>query len=52
MPKDLIVGSIVVILSLGFMTYIVFWSRKTIEKIKRKKLHSAREIIKGMNERR
>ncbi len=52
MPKDVIIGSIVVIVSLGFMTYIVLWSRKTIEKIRRKKLRSAREIIKGMNERR
>jgi len=52
MYKDVIIGSIVVIVSLGFITYIVFWSRKSIEKIKRKKLHSAREIIKGMNERR
>lgn len=52
MYKDVIVGSIVVIVSLGFIIYIVFWSRKTIEKIKRKKLRSAREIIKGMNERR
>jgi len=52
MYKDIIIGSIVVIVSLGFITYIVFWSRKTIENIRRKKLHSAREIIKEMNERR
>lgn len=52
MYKDVIIGSIVVIVSLGFITCMVFWSRKTIEKIKRKKLRSAREIIKGMNEKR
>jgi uncharacterized Rossmann fold enzyme len=52
MPKNVIIGSIVVIVSLGFMIYIVFWSRKTIENIRRKKLRSAREIIKRMNERR
>lgn len=52
MYKDVIIGSIVVIISLGFITCMVFWSRKTIEKIKRKKLRSAREIIKGMNEKR
>jgi len=52
MYKDLIIGSIVVILSLGFITYIVLWSRKRIELIRKKKLRSAREIINEMNGRR
>jgi len=52
MDKNIIIGSIIVIVSLGFMAYIVLWSRKMLERIKRKKLRSAREIIKEINDRR
>ncbi|MGD2294715.1 MAG: hypothetical protein PVF22_02645 [Candidatus Aminicenantes bacterium] len=49
MSKNLIIGSILIFVSLGFILYIVLWSRKTIEKIRRKKLQSAREIIRDIN---
>ena len=52
MNKDIIIGCIILILTLGFIAYIVIRSRRIIEKIKEKKLRSAREIIKEINGRR
>jgi len=51
MSKDAIIGVLITFFALGFMTYIVLWSRRTIERIHRKKLGSAREILKDLNER-
>ena len=51
MPKDLIIGGVLIFASLGFILYIVLWSRRTIERIKMKNLHSAREIIQDIDER-
>jgi hypothetical protein len=51
MSKDAIIGALITFLALGFMTYIVLWSRRIIERIYRKKLGSAREILKDLNER-
>jgi hypothetical protein len=45
MSRDAIIGSLIIFFSLGFILYIVLWSRRTIERIKKKKLQSAREII-------
>jgi hypothetical protein len=45
MSRDAVIGSLLIFFSLGFILYIVLWSRRTIERIKKKKLQSAREII-------
>ncbi len=50
MSRDVILGVLITFFALGFMTYIVLWSRRIIERIHRKKLSSAREIIKDLNE--
>jgi len=50
MSRDVIIGGLITFFALGFMTYIVFWSLKIIERIHRKKLSSAREIIEDLNE--
>ena len=52
MSKDLLIGTIIIILALALMIYLIFWSRKTIEHIRKKKLSSAREIIKSLHEKR
>ena len=49
MNKDILIGGILIFVSLGFILYIVLWSRKTIERIKKKKLQSAREIIQDID---
>ena len=45
MNLNVIIGVVVIICGIGFMTYLVVWSRKTIQKITDKDLNSAREII-------
>lgn len=50
MSRDVIIGGLITFLALGFMTYIVLWSLRIIERIHRKKLRSAREIIEDLNE--
>jgi len=52
MYKGLIIGTGIMALALGFMLYIIFWSRKTIDHIRKKNLKSAREIDKSLHERR
>ncbi|MBT4484600.1 MAG: hypothetical protein HOC71_13095 [Candidatus Latescibacteria bacterium] len=52
MEIDLIVGSIIIVFALGFIMYLTLWSRKTIELIAEKKLHSIREILEKLHERR
>jgi len=51
MFKDIIIGSALIFVSLGLMIYILLWSRRTIELIHKKKLKSAREILKNIHER-
>ena len=43
--SQVIIGGIIVFVALGFITFLVYRSRKTIELIHRKKLNSAREIV-------
>lgn len=50
MPRDIIIGAVITFFALGFMAYIVIWSRRTIERIHKKKLGSAREILRDMDE--
>ena len=43
-----IVGWIIIAIALIFITYLVIWSRKTIERIADKKFRSIREIVKDL----
>ena len=52
MFKDLFIGTVIIILALALMIYLIAWSRRTIEHIRKKKLSSAREINKSLHERR
>jgi len=52
MFKDLIIGTVIIILALILMVYLIFRSRSTIEHIRKKKLSSAREITKSLHEKR
>jgi hypothetical protein len=50
MFKDIYIGTAIIILALALMIYLIAWSRRTIEYIRKKKLSSAREIIKNLHE--
>jgi len=49
---DIIFGIIIIFASIAFMIFLIIRSRRTIELIHKKRLNSAREILKGINERR
>jgi hypothetical protein len=44
MNLEIILGTIIIAGGIGFMTYLVYWSRKAINQISEKNLNSAREI--------
>ncbi len=48
MDTDAIVGWIVVAGALGLLAYLVFWSRRRIDRISRKGFASARQIEKEL----
>ena len=48
MDREVLAGFAVVAGALGVLTYLVLWSRRTIEHIARKGLGSAREILKDL----
>lgn len=48
METDAVVVVVVVIGALGSMGYLVWWSRRTIERIARKGPSSAREILRDL----
>ncbi|MGA1839977.1 MAG: hypothetical protein ACMUIU_05055 [bacterium] len=50
MEKNVILGTIITGAALGFITYITFWSKKTIERIAKKNLGSVREILKDIQD--
>ena len=50
MDKDIIIGVAIIILGLSFLIYLVWWSKRTIELIAKKRLASAREITKELTE--
>lgn len=52
MFNNLFFGTVIMILALALIIYVIAWSRKTIEYIRKKKLSSAREITKSLHERR
>ena len=49
MDKDILIGLIMLTCAVGLLTYMTFWSRRTIERIARSHLHSVREILKQLN---
>ena len=50
METDAILGCIVLAFSLGLITYLTFWGRRTIDRIASKGLSTAREIVKELGE--
>ena len=50
MEIDAVLGIIITALALGFITYLTFWSKVTIERIDKKNLGSVREILKDLND--
>ena len=48
MELNAVIGAVVIAGGIGFMTFLVLWSRKTIQKIADKHLHSAREIMEEL----
>jgi len=50
MDTDVVIGSIAIVVSLGFITYLVLWSRRVINRIARKGLRSARDITRELND--
>ena len=49
MGKDAATGFAVVAIALLLIGYLVAWSRASIDRVARKKLHSAREILRERN---
>ena len=45
MNLEMILGIVIIAGGIGFMTYLVCWSRKTIDQIEDKDLNTAREIV-------
>lgn len=50
MDRDSLLGCIIVVVALISITYLVFWSRNTIERIARKRLSSVREILEDLHD--
>jgi Trk-type K+ transport system membrane component len=49
MNNDSLIGILIIVCGLGFMTYLILWSRKTMQRIARKQLHSLRDILKELH---
>ena len=49
MAVDLIVGCVVLALALGTISYLVWWSCRTIAMISEKKVGSVRDILQELN---
>ncbi|UCH93115.1 MAG: hypothetical protein JSV88_22905 [Candidatus Aminicenantes bacterium] len=45
MDFDTVLGVIIIVGGIFFLTFVVLWSRRTIEMISKKRLHSIREIL-------
>lgn len=50
MDLDLILGCVVAAAALGFLTVLVLWSRRSIDRIAEKGYKSFREIMKGLRD--
>ncbi len=49
MDKDTILGIILICGSLSLITYLTVWTKATIERIDKKNLTTAREILKDLH---
>ena len=45
---DIVIGCVLIVGALALMTFLTFWSRRTIDRIARSKGRSAREIRKEL----
>jgi hypothetical protein len=50
MDRDTLIGCILVAGALGCLTYLLFWSRRTINRIARHGYRSAREIRRELHD--
>lgn len=50
MDKDLGFGFIIIAASLGFISYLLFWSRATIDWIHEHRSLSTRDVLKELHE--
>ena len=48
MSKDAFLGLIIIVLGLGFLTFLTFLSRGIIERISRTRAKNTREIMKDL----
>jgi hypothetical protein len=46
---DIVAGCTILTVAMGTLTYLVLWSRRTIERIARRGYGSARRIVKELN---
>ena len=46
MEVDAVIGIVLLAVSLTLLTFLTFWSRRTVERIAAKHLASLREVIK------
>ena len=49
MDGEVVIGFAVVAGALGVIVYLVLWSQRSIDRIARRRLGSAREILKDRN---
>ena len=49
MNRDIILGIIIIVCGLCFMSYLIVWSRRTIKQIAKKQPGSIREIVKELH---
>lgn len=50
MDFNTILGIVIIASSLGLICYLTFWGRRTIERISRKNLSSARQILQDLKD--
>lgn len=50
MPSDALIGVLLIVLGLAFITYITFRSRRIIERIAHRKSGTVREIMKELQD--
>ena len=48
MNRDAVIGGLVIGAALGLITYLVLWSRRTINRIADSKRNSLRDIVKEL----
>ena len=49
MTRDMLVGVVIIAAGLGCMTYLIWWSRRVIQRIARMQSGTLREIMKELH---